>query len=108
MPLQRPRLERFFSSLKRASSKGVDILGSLFHSFPFGRVALAGGALLSLLFLFVRLLIVMGPILILGSLTRDSTEPTDLLRMLIEFYNQMIVALEEQGQIGTPAQPLTS
>lgn len=97
------QFHNIFSSLKQASHQGVNYVSDLVVSIPFGKIVLAGGALLSLFFIFVRLLVVLGPILLLGALTRDSTDATDLLRMLIEFYNQVIVALDEQ--MTQPGQP---
>lgn len=60
------------------------------------------GALLGLFLVFIRILIVIGPILLLGALTRESTDAKDLLRMLIEFYNQVIVALDDQMSQSNP------
>lgn len=90
------RFENFFSLLKQTSRQGASYVSELVASIPFGKIALASGALLSIFFLFIRLIVVLGPILILGAMTRESTDATDLLRMLIEFYNQVIVSLDEQ------------
>lgn len=90
------RLQKYFALLKQTPGQATSYARELITSIPFGKILLAGGALLSVFFLFVRLLVVLGPILILGALTRESTDATDLLRMLIEFYNQVIVALDEQ------------
>lgn len=96
------RVENLFAILKQASRQGASYLSDLAISIPFGKIAVGGGALLGIFFLFLRLLIVMGPILILGALTRESQDATDLIRMLIDFYNQLIVSLDEQVQ--PPAQ----
>lgn len=89
-------LRSFFGSLRRASSRGLSFASNLLVSIPFTKVLVAGGALLSLFFIFVRLIVVLGPILLLGAMTRESTDASDLLKMLIEFYNQIILALDEQ------------
>ena len=90
------RLAKILSSVKRVSNRGFSVVGDFLASVSFTKIAIAAGALLSIFLLFVRLLVVLGPILILGAMTRESTESTDLIRMLIEFYNQIIVALDEQ------------
>lgn len=90
------RLENFFAVLKVASRQGKNYVADLLETIPFKKIILSGGALLSLFFIFVRLLVVLGPILILGALTRESTDATDLMKILIEFYNQVIVALDDQ------------
>lgn len=89
-------LRNFFGSLRRASSRGLSFASNLLVSIPFTKILVAGGALLSLFFIFVRLIVVLGPILLLGAMTRESTDASDLLKMLIEFYNQIILALDEQ------------
>lgn len=100
------KLGNFFSNIKRASVRGVNLFTGMLASIPITKIMLAGGALLSLFFIFIRLLIVLGPILILGAMTRESTDTTDFLRILIEFYNQVLVALDEQ--IPAQDQPLSS
>lgn len=102
------KLGNFFSVFKQASRQGASFLGDMAASIPFGKIALGGGALLGLFLLFLRLLIVLGPILILGAMTRESTDATDLLRMLIEFYNQIILSLEEQSPIQPTIIPQTA
>lgn len=93
-----PKLtESFFSSLKQTSRQGVGLFKKFAASIPFTKVLLSGGAILSLFFIFIRMLIVIGPILILGAMTRESTDATDFLKMLIEFYNQIVVALDDQA-----------
>ena len=89
-------LNDLFSSLKKIPSRGATFISDFALSIPFTKILLAGGALLGILFMFIRLLIVLGPIIILGAMTRESTDATDLLKMLIEFYNQVIVALDDQ------------
>lgn len=86
-----------FSIIKKTSRQSLGFLSNLFVSIPFGKMLLAGGALLSLFFLFVRLIIVLAPILILGAMARESTDATDLIKMLIDFYNQVVIALDEQN-----------
>lgn len=90
------KLANIFSQFKQTSIQGASFLRRSVSSIPIGKIVLIGGALLSLFFIFLRLLVVLGPILILGAMTRESTDATDVLRMLIEFYNQVIVALDEQ------------
>lgn len=99
------KLSNLFSNLKTASQRSFTYAGDLLTALPVGKIFLAGGALLSLLFIFVRLLIVLGPIILLGALTRESTDASDLLRMLIEFYNQVVIALDEQSQQSTSQGP---
>lgn len=90
------KLQNILQSVKKSSRQSFNYLSELIVSIPFTKILLASGALLSLFFVFIRLLIVLGPILILGAMTRESTNATDIIRMLIEFYNQVIVALDEQ------------
>ena len=97
------RFENLFSRLKQTSRQGASYASDLLASIPFGKVALASGALLSIFFLFIRLIVVLGPILILGAMTRESTDATDLMRMLIEFFNQVIVSLDEQMAQSQPS-----
>lgn len=90
-------LRGFFGEIKKSSARGLNYLTNMLVSIPFTKIIMAGGALLSLFFIFVRLIIVLGPIMILGAMTRDgTTDASDLLKMLIEFYNQIVVALDEQ------------
>lgn len=88
-------LGNFFGNLRRASSRGLSSLSSIFISIPFAKIVMSGAALLSLFFIFVRLIVVLGPILLLGAMARESTDASDLLRLLIDFYNQIIQALDE-------------
>lgn len=99
-------LENIFTSLKQTSRQGASFLTDLIASIPFGKIALASGALLSLILIFFRLLVVLGPILILGAMTRESTDTTDLIRTMIEFYKQVIVALNEQIAQSDQSQPI--
>lgn len=94
-----PKLESFFSSLKQTIQQRISLAKklSLPFSLPLTKILLSGGAILSLLFIFMRMLIVIGPILLLGAMTRESTDATDLLKILIEFYNQVVVALDNQN-----------
>lgn len=87
-----------FGLVKKTSRQGIDLAANLLASVPFGTVAVAAGALLGLFFLFLRLLIVLGPILVLGALTRESSSGgyLDFLSMLLEFYNQLIESLDNQ------------
>ena len=100
-----PRLQNLLASFKKTSRQGLSVASNLLSYIPFGRILLAGGALLSLFFIFLRLLVVLGPILLLGALTRESTNATDLFRLLIEFYNEVIMALDQQmsspNQVGS-------
>lgn len=88
-------LGNYFNTLKRASSRGLSSVSSLLVSIPFTKIVMSGAALLSLFFIFVRLVVVLGPILLLGAMARESTDVSDLLRILIDFYHQIILALEE-------------
>lgn len=90
------KLENLFSSFKQASVRGAGLARDLAVSIPFTKILLAGGAVLSLLFFFARLLVVLGPILLLGALTRESTDTRDAFRMVLEFFDQVIIALAEQ------------
>lgn len=90
------KLSSILSTIKKASFHGVDTVSRVAVSIPFTKILMTAGALLGLLFVFMRILIVIGPILLLGALTRESTDATDLLKMLVEFYNQVIVALDDQ------------
>lgn len=105
-----PRMDGLLGTIKQASRQSASFVSDLVVSIPFTKILLTGGALLSLLFIFLRLLIVLGPILILGALTRESTDATDILKMLVEFYNQVIVALDDQAQAqsGGVNQPLST
>lgn len=90
------RLSDFFSSISRASSRSFSLVSNFLVShLPSKKILITSGALMSLFFIFVRLIIVMAPILLLGALTRESTDASDILQMLFDFYNQIIVALED-------------
>lgn len=93
---QEGNLSSLLHSIKKASFHGAGIVKSAALAIPFTKILMTGGALLGLFFVFIRILVVIGPILLLGALTRESTDATDLLKMLIEFYNQVIVALDDQ------------
>lgn len=94
------KLSEILSTIKEASVGGVSQASTWVRSLPFGKIFMTGGALLSLFFIFVRLVIVLGPILILGALTRESTDTGDFLRMLLEFYGQIIEAADPpSGQV---------
>lgn len=96
------RLSSILHSIKQASFDGADLVRSAVVSIPFTKMVMTTGALLGLFLVFIRILIVIGPILLLGALTRESTDAKDLLRMLIEFYNQVIVALDDQMSQSNP------
>lgn len=91
------KLSSILSGLRKSSFQGVQQASSLLVSLPFGKILLAGGALLSLLFIFLRLVVVLSPIFLLGALTRESTDFVDLLEMVIEFYNRIVIALDDQA-----------
>lgn len=90
------------SNIKKASVGGARYINDLALSIPFTKAVLIGGALVSLFFLFLRILVVLGPILVLGAIARESsTDATDFLKMLIEFYNQIVEAMEEGAASGS-------
>lgn len=91
------KFNSIFSNLKKVSFQGIQQASGLLVSVPFGKILLAGGALLSLFFIFIRLIIVLSPIFLLGALTRESTDFVDLFEMLIEFYNRVVMALDDQA-----------
>lgn len=93
------KFSSFFSLLRRTSRQGVNIISDLAVSIPFSKILLSGAAILSLLLIFLRVLIVLGPILLLGTLARESTDATDFLKMMIEFYNQVVAELENQANV---------
>lgn len=99
-PTRIKSLGSFFSDLKRASARSLSSLSSLLVSIPFTKIIMSGAALLSLFFIFVRLIVVLGPILLLGAMARENTDASDLLKLLIDFYNQIIIALDE-----SPSEP---
>lgn len=88
-------LNALLSSVRRASSRSFSYLSSTLIATPITRILLTGGAILSLMLVFIRLVIVLGPILLLGALARESTDASDFLRMMIEFYNQVVLALDD-------------
>lgn len=102
------RVDNFIAVLKQASYQGANYARDLATSLPLTKILLAGGALLSLFLIFIRLIIVLGPILVLGAMTRESTDTTDLLRMLLEFYNQVVMALDAQLNQKTTQAPQIS
>lgn len=89
-------LQAFFGQIKKASARGVGYASNMLLSIPFTKMLMVGGALLSLFFIFLRLIIVLGPIMLLAMASRESTDASDLLKILIEFYNQIVLALDEQ------------
>lgn len=90
------KLSDVFSGFKEASFHGVKQARGLLVSLPLGKILLAGGALLSLFFIFLRIIIVFSPIFLLAALTRESTDVGDIIGMLIEFYNRIVIALDDQ------------
>lgn len=96
----------YLAILRQTSRQSIGYITNLAEAIPFTKVLLAGGALLSLFFIFVRLLVVLGPIILFGTLTRESTDVSDYLKLLIEFYNQIVQTLDEQ--ISNPGGGLAS
>lgn len=91
------KLSDVVSGFKQATFQGVKQARGLLVSLPLGKILLAGGALLSLFFIFIRIIIVFSPIFLLAALTRESTDVGDIIGMLIEFYNRIVIALDDQA-----------
>lgn len=81
----------------QASNKALDLIKLI----PITKILLVGGAVLSILFMFIRLVIVLGPIIILGALTRESNSANDFFSLLLEFYNRLLSAVDDQSAVIT-------
>lgn len=88
------KLDQVFTTMRSASSRSLGYLGSLMGK-PLGRILLAGGGVIGFILLAIRILVVAGPIFLLGSMARDSREVSDFLRLMVESYNLIVEALED-------------
>lgn len=95
------KLVNLFAIIQQTSKQSLSYITNLAASIPFAKLILTGGALLSFFFVFIRFLIVLGPIILMGTLTRESSEATDFLKSLIEFYNQIVLTLEDQTRLSS-------
>lgn len=86
----------YFAILKQASRQSYNYLMNFVDALPLTKMLLTSGAFLGLFFMLIRLVIVLGPIIFLGALTRESSEVSDYLKLLIEFYNHIVLAIDDQ------------
>lgn len=94
--LDEGRLVNFLSIAKQAAVQALSYFKDVAMNMPFGKILLAG-ALISLFSFFLRLIIVLGPIIALGAMTREGTDPRDFLMMFVNFYNNIVQNMDTQA-----------
>lgn len=92
-----------FRGIQKASSRGLTIVGDIITGVPLTTIILIAGGLISII---LRLIVVFGPIFLLGTVTRDSSEATNFLKLIIEAYNMVIEAIEN-GQSSQDEETVT-
>lgn len=97
-----PRVKRSISdlwtNLHEKSSRSLGSLTSLLQTIPITKIVLTSGTLVASLLILLRIIVVLGPILILGTLAREDTDIRDLIRQLIDNYKMIIETLDNGDQ----------
>lgn len=87
-------LSSFIQNLQESTSRSFTSFTDLLPSISITKLILVSGALISVLFLFLRILVVIGPILILGAMAREDASVVDIVKIIVEGYNMIIEALD--------------